>query len=150
MWKKKSIRLDLQRVNNKEKKWYKIRLWGRGLGTCTFSQNSAKKIVKLSALWWPFGVVDFWARRYFPPLFVQSHKPGLAGSKYSFPEWWVMPFANKKFYTLTCVLSFCCGLWMFYVLLGAFRRICFHSTCGPITLWAKLMSFNYTRGCGGR
>lgn len=86
VWKKKSMRLDLQRVNNKEKKWYKIRLWGWGLGTCTFSQNSAKKIVRLSALWWPFGVVDFWALRYFPPLFVQSRKPGLAGSKYSLPE----------------------------------------------------------------
>lgn len=37
---------------------------------------------------------------------------------------------------------------MFNVLLGAFRWVCFHSTCGALMQWTRLMGFNYAKGCG--
>lgn len=83
-----------------------------------------------------------------PPLIVHSHKLVLAEPKYSIPEWWVTTSANKKFHPWYVLLSFYCGLWMFNVLLGAFRWICFHSTCGAVMQWTRQMGFNYAKGCG--
>ena len=84
-----------------------------------------------------------------PRLIGQSHKLALAEPKsIVFLSDELPCLLIKSFILWHVLLSFYCGLWMFNVLLGAFRWICFHSTCGTIMQWTRLMAFNYAKGCG--
>lgn len=81
----------------------------------------------------------------FPLLLVHSHKQYWLDLRIVSLSGELHHLLIKSFTLWHVLLSFYCGLWMFNVLLGAFRRICFHSTCGAIILWTKLMGFNYAK-----
>lgn len=150
VWKKKSVRFKSQRVLNKEKELVQNKVIRLGSLSLQPPSEIQWKILSPAVTLWCGGTQG--QKRFsetpeilFPLPLVQSHQQYRLDLSMVSLSGELHHLLIKSFTLWHVLLSFYCGFWMFNVLLGAFSRICFHSICGAIILWTKLMGFNYAK-----